>query len=45
MVKATARRYGTTAEIFPDMAHDVMLEPGWEKVAAVILEWLAGNGL
>ncbi len=45
MVKATARRYGTTAEIFPDMAHDVMLEPGWEKVAAGILEWLAGNGL
>ena len=28
MVQATARTYGTTAEIFPDMAHDVMLEAG-----------------
>jgi len=40
MVRATARRYGTTAKIFPNMAHDVMLEPGWERVAETILEWL-----
>lgn len=40
MVETTARRYGTKAEIFPDMAHDVMLEAGWEKVAKRILEWL-----
>jgi len=43
MVEATARRYGTTAEIFPDMAHDVMLEPGWERVAERILDWLEKN--
>lgn len=35
----TARAYGTQAEIF-DMAHDMMLEPGWEQVAEGILRWL-----
>ena len=45
MVQRTAQRYGTTAEIFPDMAHDVMLEAGWEKVAKRILEWLGEKGL
>jgi pimeloyl-ACP methyl ester carboxylesterase len=40
MVQRAAKRYGTTAEIFPDMAHDVMLEADWEKVAKHILEWL-----
>jgi len=40
MVQATARRYGTTAKIFPYMAHDVMLEEDWEQVAETILEWL-----
>jgi pimeloyl-ACP methyl ester carboxylesterase len=40
LVEDTARIYGTQAEIFPDMAHDVMLEAGWEKVAKRILEWL-----
>lgn len=39
-VKATARAYKTKAEIFPDMAHDVMLEAGWQKVADRILAWL-----
>ena len=40
MVQATARRYGTSAKIFPDIAHDVMLEAGWEQVAEAILKWL-----
>lgn len=35
----TALAYGTQAEIF-EMAHDMMLEPGWEKVAARIAEWV-----
>jgi pimeloyl-ACP methyl ester carboxylesterase len=43
MVQATARRYRTEAKIFPDMAHDVMLEKGWEQVADVILNWLQGK--
>jgi pimeloyl-ACP methyl ester carboxylesterase len=39
-LEATAQTYGTTAEIFPGMAHAMMLEHGWEKVADRILEWL-----
>jgi len=45
MVQATAQIYGTEAEIFPDMAHDVMLGSGWEKVAKRILEWLETQGI
>ncbi len=45
MVWSTARAYGTSAEIFPDMAHNVMLEKGWERVASRILAWLGEKGL
>jgi pimeloyl-ACP methyl ester carboxylesterase len=38
-VEATARAYKTQPEIFPDMAHDMMLEPGWQAVA----EWILGR--
>lgn len=44
-VEATARAYRTKAVIFPDMAHDMMLEPGWQKVADHILGWLGERGL
>jgi pimeloyl-ACP methyl ester carboxylesterase len=39
-VRATARAYGTEAEIFTDLGHDMMLEPGWQAVAERIHEWL-----
>jgi pimeloyl-ACP methyl ester carboxylesterase len=39
-LEATAQSYGTEAEIFPGMAHAMMLDKGWEKVADRILEWL-----
>ncbi|GBD94276.1 haloalkane dehalogenase [bacterium BMS3Abin05] len=39
-IEATARAYNTQAEIFPGMAHDMMLEAGWQSVADRILEWL-----
>ncbi len=39
-VRRTARAYGTEAVIFPDMAHDVMLESGWQAVADHIVQWL-----
>jgi pimeloyl-ACP methyl ester carboxylesterase len=29
---STARAYRTTAEVFPNMGHDMMLEPGWATV-------------
>jgi len=41
--RATARAYHTQEEIFPDMAHDMMLERDWENVAALILLWLNTN--
>jgi pimeloyl-ACP methyl ester carboxylesterase len=44
-VMDTARAYGTDAEFFPDMGHDMMLEPGWEDVAERIDAWLGTHGL
>lgn len=38
--KRIAATYGTEAVIFPDMAHDMMLEAGWEKVADTIADWV-----
>ena len=43
-VAATARAYGTQARMF-DMAHDMMLEPGWPAVAAHIGDWLDARAL
>jgi len=37
--KRIAETYGTEALIFP-MAHDMMLEPGWESVADTIADWV-----
>jgi pimeloyl-ACP methyl ester carboxylesterase len=37
---ATAETYKTTAEVFPDMAHAMMLDHAWERVAARIVAWL-----
>jgi pimeloyl-ACP methyl ester carboxylesterase len=42
---ATARAYRTEAEFFPDMGHDMMLEPGWAGVADRIHTWLGTQGL
>lgn len=44
-VRATARAYRTRAEFFPDMGHDMMLEPGWAGVAERIQTWLGARGL
>lgn len=44
-VRATARAYGTDAEIFPGMAHNMMLGAGWAAVAERIVEWLATRNL
>jgi len=32
--------YGAEAEIYPNMGHDMMLEPGWAAVAERIHRWL-----
>lgn len=44
-IRATARAYRTEAEFFPDMGHDMMLEPGWADVAERIQAWLGTLGL
>lgn len=38
-VMETARAYGVEAKIFPDMAHNMMVEPNWQDVAAWIARW------
>lgn len=44
-IARTARAYGTQHYMFPDMGHDMMLEPGWEDVASRIVEWLLKLGI
>lgn len=39
-VKSTAKKYGTEAHFFPNMAHDMMLEKDWRAVADHIIQWL-----
>jgi pimeloyl-ACP methyl ester carboxylesterase len=39
-LEQTARTYGTTAEIFSGMAHAMMIDYDWEKVALRVLQWL-----
>ena len=40
-IEATARAYNQAPAIFSDMAHDMMLEPGWRSVADTMLDWIA----
>jgi len=37
----TAASYGVKARMFPDMAHDMMLEDGWQQVADEMIEWIS----
>jgi alpha-beta hydrolase superfamily lysophospholipase len=44
-VQATAKAFGTEAEFFDGMGHNMMLESGWETVAERIDSWLSERGL
>ena len=39
-VRATAKAYGVAPQFFPGMAHDLMLDAGWEQVAGSIEGWI-----
>ena len=39
-IKRTALAYEAEYEIYPNMAHDMMLEAGWQKVADRIATWI-----
>ena len=44
-IETTARAYNAQAEFFPDVAHSMILEPGWQPVAERIISWLKGRDL
>ena len=39
-IKKTARVFNADCKIFPDMAHDMMLERNWQTVADFMVDWL-----
>jgi pimeloyl-ACP methyl ester carboxylesterase len=41
MIQRVARRYGADLFMYPNHAHMIMLEPGWERPAADIITWLS----
>jgi hypothetical protein len=43
--RTTARAYRAKAEIFPEMGHNMMLEPRWPAVAERVHAWLGSRGL
>jgi len=44
-VEKTAHAYGSRAEFFPNMAHDMMLEKDWKAVSERIIQWLKERGI
>ena len=41
-IRRPAAAYGAEMRILPDIAHDLMLDPGWRRAADAMLEWLLG---
>jgi alpha-beta hydrolase superfamily lysophospholipase len=39
-VRATATAYGVEPVLIDDLAHDVMLDPHWERAAEAVVDWL-----
>ena len=44
-VRMTARSYGVSATILPDLGHGMMMETDWRIAADPILYWLKSQGL
>jgi pimeloyl-ACP methyl ester carboxylesterase len=43
MINEAAAFHDVKPRVFPDMAHVMMLEPGWQDVAAAIVDWLVAS--
>lgn len=41
-IRRTAAAYSAEMRILPDIAHDLMLDPGWRRAAEAMLAWLTG---
>lgn len=41
-VRQNTAKLGGAMQVMPDMSHWLIGEPGWERVAAACLEWMAG---
>lgn len=44
IVRGTAKAYGVEAKLYPDMAHNLMLDKGWEQVASDFSDWVRSIG-
>lgn len=44
IVHGTAKAYGVEAKLYRNMAHNLMLDVGWEQVAADFSDWVIGVG-
>lgn len=44
-MRATAARLGAEVTVLPALAHDLMLDSGWERAAASVHEWLRTHEL
>ena len=42
-IRRTAAAYDAEMLILPDIAHDLMLDPGWRRAADAMLEWLTAT--
>jgi pimeloyl-ACP methyl ester carboxylesterase len=42
MMDEAARFHGVSAQVLPDMAHVMMLEPNWQQAAGQVHAWLDG---
>ncbi|MDQ6788979.1 MAG: lysophospholipase [Acidobacteriota bacterium] len=42
-IEKTARAFNADCKIFPNMAHDLMLERDWEQVADFMIEWFRSS--
>lgn len=43
-VRRTAKAYGVEPTLYPNMGHNMMMEPGWQQVGYQILTWFDQHG-